>query len=34
MKLDFLFSVKLSLWRVHSGEGHGLMYVVDDLSAV
>lgn len=34
MKLDFIFNVKLSFWRVQSGEGHGLMYVVDDLSAV
>lgn len=33
-KLDFSFSVKLRLWRVPSGEGHGLMYVVDDLRAV
>lgn len=33
-KLDFILSVKLSLWRVQSGEGHGPMYMVNDLSAV
>lgn len=33
-KMDFIFSVKLSVWRVRSGEGHGLISMVDDLSAV
>lgn len=27
IKLGFILGVKLSLWRVHSGEGCGLMYV-------
>ena len=26
-KLGFILGVKLSLWRVHSGKGCGLMYV-------